>query len=116
VLDDDERVAGLLQDGHELEAGERPADLQGLDSAVKLAEDGRVVATDVENLEALQVPVAVESLDEHLPGSLQDVEGPGAQRDGGYSSRSMIENRGLQGYEGEQRAVRKCEEARNIFS
>jgi hypothetical protein len=40
LLDDNDRVVGLLQDGHELEAGEASVDLQGLEASVKLAQDG----------------------------------------------------------------------------
>lgn len=36
--------------------------------AVERAQDGGVVAGDVEDLEALQVQVAIQCLDEHLPG------------------------------------------------
>jgi hypothetical protein len=36
VLDDDNRVVGLLQDGHELEAGEALAVLQGLETGSSL--------------------------------------------------------------------------------
>lgn len=81
MLDDNDRVMGLFQDRHELEDCEAPADLQGLEAAIKLAEDGRVVAGDEEDLETLQVQVAVEGLDEHLPGSLQDIEGSGSEGD-----------------------------------
>ncbi len=83
MLDDDDRVVGLLQDGHELEACEASSDLQGLEAAVQLAQDGRVVAADIEDLEVLQVQVAVQCLYEHLPGSLEDIEGPGPQGDCG---------------------------------
>jgi hypothetical protein len=42
-----------------------------------------VVASDVEELVALQVQVAVEGLGKHLMGSYQGAKGPGAQGDGG---------------------------------
>ena len=42
-----------------------------------------MVAADVEDLEPLQVEVAVECLGEHLIWGYQDVEGPGNKRDGG---------------------------------
>ena len=60
MLHDQEAVVVLLQDGHELEGGEGPADVQLGEVAVQAAEDARVVAADEEDLEALQVVVAVE--------------------------------------------------------
>jgi len=45
----------LLQDGHELEDCEGPADLQLGDFAVEPAEYAGVVARDVEDLVSLQV-------------------------------------------------------------
>lgn len=42
-----------------------------------------VVAADVEDLEALQVEIAVQCLNKHLPRSLENVEGPGSQSDRG---------------------------------
>jgi hypothetical protein len=43
-----------------------PADLFILKSALQPAEDGGVVAADIEDLVALQVKVAVEGLGEHF--------------------------------------------------
>ena len=42
-----------------------------------------MIPADVEDLEPLQVQVAVEGLGEHLIWSYQGVEGPGAEGDGG---------------------------------
>ena len=55
MFDDDNRVMRLIQEDHELVAGEGPADLQDLEPAVKLNQDCRVITGDVEDLEALQV-------------------------------------------------------------
>jgi hypothetical protein len=54
----------------------------GLKSAVQLAEDGGVVPAYVEDLEPLQVQVAVEGLGKHFMGSYPGVEEPGAEGDG----------------------------------
>ena len=58
-----------------------------ISSSVKLriqpAEDAGVVAANIEDLEALQVQVAVQCLDEQLPGGRQGVEGPGPEVDCG---------------------------------
>ena len=72
VLDDDQGMAGLFKNGHELKDCEGPADLQCLEPAVQPAEDGGAVPADVEDLEPLQVEVAVES-----PGELSHLELPG---------------------------------------
>jgi hypothetical protein len=53
----------LLQDGHELDGGEGPADLQLGEVPIQLAEDARVIAADVEDLVALQALVAVQCSD-----------------------------------------------------
>ena len=83
MLDENQRMVGLLQDGHELEDGKSPADFQGLKPAVQPGKDGGGVAGDVEHLEPLQVKVAIQGLDEHLPGSRQGIEGPGPEGDRG---------------------------------
>jgi hypothetical protein len=59
VLDDDQGVASLFKNAHELKDGEGPADLKLLKPAVQSAEDGRVVAADVEDLVGLQVEVGL---------------------------------------------------------
>ncbi|MGD0952557.1 MAG: hypothetical protein ABR985_09205 [Methanotrichaceae archaeon] len=82
MLDDDQGVAGLFKNGHELKDCEGSADLQVLEPAVQLAQDVGVVPADVEDLEPLQVQVAVKSLGEHLVRGHQGVEGPRAKRDG----------------------------------
>ena len=74
MLDDDQRVASLFKNGHELKDCEGPADLKVLEPAVQPAEDCGVVPADVEDLEPLQVEVAVEGLGKHLIGSYQGVE------------------------------------------
>ncbi len=69
-------------DGHELEDCEAPADLQCLEPAVQIGKNGRVAAGHVQHAEALQVQIAVQGLDEHLPGCEEGVEGPGPEGDG----------------------------------
>ena len=64
MLDDDQGVAGLFKNGHELKDCKGSADLQVLEPAVQPAKG--VVSADVKDLEPLQVQVAVESLGEHL--------------------------------------------------
>lgn len=71
---DDDRVAGLLLDGHELEVGEVSADLLGIEAVVEIDQDGRVVACDVEDLEALQVQVTVQRLDDISLGAWRRLE------------------------------------------
>ena len=83
MLDENQRMVGLLQDGHELEDGKSPADFQCLKPAVQPGKDGRGIAGDVEHLEPLQVQVAIQGLYEHLPGSRQGIEGPGPEGDRG---------------------------------
>ena len=55
MLHDQKAMVILLQDGHELEGCEGPADLQLGDFAVEPAEYAGVVARDVEDLVSLQV-------------------------------------------------------------
>lgn len=66
MLNDQKTMVVLLQDGHQLEYSEGPADLQLGDFAVQPTEDARVVARDVEDLVSLQVKVTVQGLDQHL--------------------------------------------------
>jgi len=72
----------IEQDGHELEDCEGAADLELCEVAIQPAEDARVVATDVENLIALQIEVAVEGAGQHLHGGDENAEGLGEQGDG----------------------------------
>jgi len=83
VLDDDQGVAGLFKNGHELKDCEGPTDLQVLKPAVQSAQDSGVVAADVEDLEPLQVQVAIQRRDEHIIRGHQGVEGSGAKGDRG---------------------------------
>ena len=53
VLHDQEAVMVLLQNGHELEEGVGPADLQLGEVAIQAAENAGVVATDKKDLVAL---------------------------------------------------------------
>ena len=46
-------MAGLFQNGHELEDSEGSPNLQVLESAVQLGQDAGVVPADVEDLEPL---------------------------------------------------------------
>ena len=64
VLDDNDRVTGLLQHGLELRDGESSANLQVCETPIKFAQDGRVAAGNVEHLEPLQIPVVVKDQDE----------------------------------------------------
>ena len=66
MLDDDQGVAGLFKNGHELKDREGSADLQVLKPAVQPVWDGGVVSADVKNLVTLQIYVAVQGLGEHL--------------------------------------------------
>jgi hypothetical protein len=65
----------LLQDGHELEGGEGAAHLQRDKAAIQPGEDAGVVAGDEEDLVALQIEVAIESIRQHLHRGDEDVEG-----------------------------------------
>jgi len=75
-------VAAFLQNVHELEDGEGPADLQCGEPAVQAAQDPGVVAADIENLESLQLKVPVQGGDEHGERSHQDMPGPVLEGDG----------------------------------
>jgi hypothetical protein len=50
VLDDDQGVAGLFKNGHELKGCEGSADIKFLGLAVKSAQNGGLVPADVEDL------------------------------------------------------------------
>jgi len=73
----------LLQDGHELEDSKGAAHFQFREVAIQPAEDAGVVATDEEDLIALQFQVTVQGIGQHLHGGDEDAEGFGEQRDGG---------------------------------
>ena len=60
VLHGQEAVVVLLQNGHELEEGVGPANVQLGDIPVQAAEDAGLVAADEEDLIALQFRVAVD--------------------------------------------------------
>ncbi len=74
VLNDNDRVVGLLQDRHELEDREGPADLQGLKSAVQLGQNTGIVAGDIKHPKPLQIQILVQGLDEHGSWRHQDIE------------------------------------------
>jgi len=82
MLYDQQAVAAFLQNGHELEDGEGPADLQGGEPAVQAAQDPGVVAADIENLKPLQLKVPVQGGGEHGERSHQDMPGPVLEGDG----------------------------------
>jgi len=82
VLDDQEAVVVLLQDGHELEGGKGSAHIQLGEVAIQAAEDAGVVAADEEDLVALQGELAVQGAGQHLHGGYEDVEGLFEQGDG----------------------------------
>ena len=73
----------LLEDGHKLKRGKRPADVELCDGAVQAAEDLGEVAADKEGLVLLDALVGVYCLDQHLWRSDQNVECLLLQRDGG---------------------------------
>jgi hypothetical protein len=104
VLHDQEVVVVLLQDGHELEGGKGPANLQLGEIAIQAAEDAGVVATDKEDFEALQGELAVQGFDQHLHGGDQDIEGlfeQGRRQAGVRFSWAKWEDvRDLRGWEG----------------
>lgn len=83
MLYEDDGMVAFLQDGHELEDGEAPADLQGLEPTVQAAQNSGVVAGHIEDAEALQVQVTVQGLHEEIPGGEKGVEGSGTEGDGG---------------------------------
>jgi len=79
VLHYQEGVVILLQDGHDLERGEASSHLQLRKRAMELAQDAGEITRYVEDLESLQVWVAIEHVYEGLPGCYQDVEGSGLE-------------------------------------
>ncbi len=80
MLHDQEAVAVLLQDGHELEGCEGSAHIRGK-PAIQPAEDAGIVAADEEDPVSLQVKMAVQGDDQHLYGSDEDIEGLREQGD-----------------------------------
>jgi len=75
MLNDYERVIGLLQNGHELEDRKTSPDLQLREPAVQLAQYAGVVAGDIQHFKPLQIRIPIQGLDEHLPGRYKDIEG-----------------------------------------
>ena len=53
MLDEDQRMMGVFEDGHELKSGEPPSDLQLREPPMQSAEDARKVACDIENFVSL---------------------------------------------------------------
>ena len=53
MLDDDQAVASLFEDGHELEGSEASSDLQLREPSMEPTEGARVVARNKENFESL---------------------------------------------------------------
>jgi len=82
-------VAAFLQNVHELEDGEGPADLQGGEPAVQAAQDPGVVAADIENLESLQLKVPVQGGDSMGRGATRICQALSWRVMEGCSSRSM---------------------------
>ena len=82
MLYDQQAVMAILQNGHELEDCEGPADLQGGEPAVQAAQDPGAVAADEKDLESLQLKVPVQGGDEHGKRSHQDMPGPVVEGDG----------------------------------
>jgi hypothetical protein len=83
MLHDQEAVAVILRDGHELEGCEGAAHLKRAKAAIQPGEDAGVVAGDEEDLVALQIDVAVEGIYQHLHRGDEDVECLFEQRDAG---------------------------------
>ena len=101
MLYDDQGVASLFKNGHELKDCEGSANFQVHKLAVQSAQDRGVVPADVENLEPLQVQIAVEGLGEHLIWCYQGVEGPGADGESGEEIEVHIMGWGMEGLKGE---------------
>lgn len=72
-------------------------------------ENARIVPADVEHPEPLEVQMAVQCLDEHLPGRGEEgVEGPGPEGDCGIEFKVHDKRRITSGIKGRgMRAVRK---------
>jgi hypothetical protein len=103
MLHDQEAVVVLLQDGHELEDCEGAAHIQLREVTIQPAEDAGVVATDKEDLVALQFQVAIESPASSSTGATRTRKVSGSRETVGRSSISMRGYGWLRGYEGEAR-------------
>jgi hypothetical protein len=73
MLYDQKAMMVFLQDGHKLEGCECSADVQVSEIAIQASEDAGMIAADVEDFVALQVETIVESFDQHIHRSNQDV-------------------------------------------
>jgi len=94
TLHDQEGVVVLLQDDPEMDGGEGPPHAQLHDElAVQPAEDAGADADDKEDLELLQVGVAVEGPGQHLLGGDE-----GSRETAGRSWISMSRSERLRGY------------------
>lgn len=80
MLDENQRMVGLLQDGHELEEGVGAVHFQLREVAIQPT---GAAAADEEDLVALQFQVAIEGAGQHLHGSDEEAVGLGEQGDGG---------------------------------
>ena len=105
MLYDQQAVVAILQDGHELEDGEGPADLQLGEVAVQPAEDAGVVARDVKNLVSLQVKMTIQGFDQHLHRGDKDIEGLGEHGDDRVEFNFHDKEGWPWGYEGETREL-----------
>jgi hypothetical protein len=74
MLNDDQAVTSLFENGHKLERSEPSPDLQLREPPMQPAEDTRKVAGDKKNLVSLQVQVAIEHGYEMLSWGYQDVK------------------------------------------
>jgi hypothetical protein len=83
VLHYQELVVVLLQDGPELDGCEGLPHYQVHGAPVQLAEDARADAGDEDDLERLQVGVAVEGLGQNFLGGDKHAQRLGEQGDGG---------------------------------
>ena len=73
MLNDNQRMVSLFEDGHKLECSESTSDFQFGESTVQPAENARVVACNKENLITLQVQVAIEHGYEMLSWGYQEL-------------------------------------------
>jgi hypothetical protein len=110
VLDDDQGVVSLFKNGHKLKDGEGSADLQIHKLAVQAAEDCGIVPADVEDLEPLQVRVAIQRRGEHLTWGYQGVEGPGMEGNGREEIEVHAVGWMVRGLKYEAREEGECEE------
>jgi len=83
VLNYQDGVVVLLQDGPELDGGEGPPHVQLHGAAIQPAEDARADAGDKKNPELLKVGVAVKGSGQHLLGDDKDAQRLGEEGDGG---------------------------------